>query len=172
MSREISRIFPSSNIAEHHNSNCNVSSLKNRQQKGKRLIAEKNNGVNISDLTRYCTKEEWKKLDADVRKRILDNPARKRLRSEKQQQKRDISAVGAGSQAPIDSNSSVVTNSIDKESEDRIVAAVIRGVIELSRLKQDRIVGEVASRPTHGSHVGLEIDSVAGSQRSPRISGW
>jgi hypothetical protein len=173
MSREISRIFPSSNVAsstygkgKHRNSNRNVSSLKNRRQRGKRLIAEKNNGVDISDLTRYYSKEEWKRLDADVRKRILDNPARKKLRSEKEQQKRDISAVGAGGQVPIDSNSSVVTNSIDKESEDRIVAAVIRGVMESSRSNQGRSVGEVASRPTHGSRVGLEIGSVAGSHRS------
>jgi hypothetical protein len=79
MSREISRIFPSSNVAstsfgkgKNRNPNRNVSSLGNRnKQGGKRSIVEKNNGVDISDLTRFYTKEEWKKLDADVKKRIL-----------------------------------------------------------------------------------------------------
>jgi hypothetical protein len=167
MSREISRIFPLSN--EQHMEKVSIAILiviKNQRQNGKRLIAEKNYGIDISDMTHYYSKEEWKRLDANVRKKILDNPARKKLKMERGQQKRDISAVGAGGQAPIDSNSSVVTNSIDKESEDRIIAAVIRGVIESSRLNQDRNVGEVASRPSHGSCVGLEIGSVASSHRS------
>jgi hypothetical protein len=176
MSREISRIFPSSNVAsatygkgKQRNASRNISSLKNRRQKGKRLIVEKNNGVDISDLTRYYSKEEWKKLDADVKKRILENPTRKKIRAEKDQ-KRDISAVITGNQLQNDANSGIVTNSIDKESEDRIVAAVIRGVIESSRSnqgqEQDRSVGQVVSRPTHGSHVGSVVGSVTGSVRS------
>ena len=54
-----------------------VSSLKNCGQKGKRkgLIVEKNNGVDISDLMRFYSKEEWKKLDANVKKKILESPA-------------------------------------------------------------------------------------------------
>jgi hypothetical protein len=173
MSREISRIFPSSNVAsstfgkgkQRGSNNRNVSSLKNRKQKGKRSIVEKNNGVDISDLTRYYSKDEWRKLDADVKKRILDNPARKKLRTEKEQ--RDVSAVGTGAaQSAPPSGASVVTNSIDKESEDRIVAAVIRGVIASSVTNQDRNIGEVAIRPAHGSRVGSVVGSVAGSVRS------
>jgi hypothetical protein len=53
MSREISHIFPASNVASvsfvkgKHCGGRNISSLKNRGQKGKRkgLIVEKNNGV-------------------------------------------------------------------------------------------------------------------------------
>ena len=59
-------------------------------------------------------------------------------------------------------------SSIDKESEDQIVSAVIRGVIESSRTNhEERNVGEVASYiPSHGSRVGTVVGSVAGSARS------
>jgi hypothetical protein len=62
----------------------------------------------------------------------------------------------------------VTGSSIDKDSEDRIVAAVIRGVIESSRTNQeDRNVGEVVSHTLlHGSHVGAVVGSVTGSVRS------
>jgi hypothetical protein len=129
------------------------------------LIVEKNNGVDISDLTRFYSKEEWRKLDADVKKKILESPACKKLRAEKDQ--RGISAVGTDG-GPKDS-ASVVTGSIDKESEERIVSAVIRGVIESSRTNQEegRNVGEITSHtPSHGSRVGTVIGSVAGTARS------
>ena len=58
---------------------------------------------------------------------------------------------------------SVITESIDKDSEDRIVAAVLSGVIESSKTNQERSVGEVASQPAHGSHVGSIIGSITGS---------
>lgn len=175
MSREISRIFPSSNVASvsfgkgksrESRGGRNVSSLKNRVQKGKRkgLIVEKNNGVDISDLTRFYSKEEWAKLDADVKKKILESPARKKLRAGKDQRGISLIQTGGG----LKDGASVVTNSIDKDSEDRIVAAVIRGVIESSRTNQeDRNVGEVASHtPSHGSRVGTVVDGSAGSTRS------
>jgi hypothetical protein len=173
MSREISRIFPASNVASvnfgkgKNRGGRNVSSLKNGGKKGKRkgLIVDKNNGVDISDLTRFYSKEEWKKLDADVRKKILESPARKKLRTEKDQ--RGVSSVekNVGSK---DGVSVVSGSSLDKESEDRIVAAVIRGVIESSRTNhEDRNIGEVASHtPSHGSRVGAMVGSVAGSIRS------
>lgn len=74
-----------------------------------------------------ATKEDWNKLDADLKKGILENPARKKLREEKKQH--EVSA-GTAHNGPSD-EASVVTNSIDnKESKDRIVAAVIQGVME------------------------------------------
>jgi len=86
MSREISRIFPSSNVSSSNfgkgktRGSRNVSSSKqNGHNKGKRKgLIVKNNGVDISDLTRFYTKEEWKKLDPDVKKRILESPACKK----------------------------------------------------------------------------------------------
>jgi hypothetical protein len=60
----------------------------------------------------------------------------------------------------------MVTNSIDKESRDRIVAAVIRGVMESPVTNQERSVGQVMSRPTHGSRIGTIVVSVASSNRS------
>jgi hypothetical protein len=175
MSREISRIFPSSNVSSssfgkgrQRGGSRNVSSLGNRgKRNGKRSIVEKNNGVDISDLTRYYTKEEWKKLDANVKKRILENPARKKLREEKEQQ-RNVSALGLnGTQPPPPGDASVVTGSIDKESEDRIVAAVLRGVMASSLSNLDRNVGEVTTNPAaHGSRIGSAVGSVTGSIRS------
>jgi hypothetical protein len=79
MSRESSHIFfPSSNVASlnfgkgRNRGSRNVSSTKQCGQNGKRKgLIVKNNGVDINDLMRFYTKEEWKKLDADVKKRIL-----------------------------------------------------------------------------------------------------
>jgi hypothetical protein len=67
ISREISRIFPSSKVASisfgkgKNRGGRNISSLKNRGQKGKSkgLSLEKNNGVDISNLTKIYTKEEY-----------------------------------------------------------------------------------------------------------------
>lgn len=104
-------------------------------------------------------------MDADVKKKILENLGHKKLREEEKQ--RDFSAVGVGTAHKVPSDgASVVTNSIDKESEDRILAAVIRGVMESLVTNQERGVGQVASRPTHGSRVGTVIGSVAGSIHS------
>ena len=176
MSREISRIFPSSNVASSNfgkgknRGSRNVSAIKQNGQRGKKKgLIVKNNGVDISDLTRYYSKEEWRKLDSDVKKKILDAPARKNLRAEKD--KRDISAIDVTSLRSGGSKDgiSVVTgSSIDKDSEDRIVAAVIRGVMESSRTNQEeRNVGEVTSHtPSHGSRVGASVGSVTGSVRS------
>jgi hypothetical protein len=116
---------------------------------------------------RCYSKEEWKKLDADVRKRILDNPARKKLREEKSQQ-RGVSAIGSGQSHPPPSSDATHV-SIDKESEDQIVAAVMRGIMASSLSNQDCSVGLVATgtRPTHGSRVGSVVGSVlTGSIRS------
>jgi hypothetical protein len=62
MSREISRIFPSSNVAsstfskgKQRGGNRNVSSANGHKRGGKWSIVEKNNGVDISDLTRYSS---------------------------------------------------------------------------------------------------------------------
>lgn len=38
------------------------------------------NGVDVSDTTRYYTKQEWSKLDSHTKKRILDDPNRKSKR--------------------------------------------------------------------------------------------
>jgi hypothetical protein len=82
MSWEISQICPASNVAsmmfgknKQHGQGRNVLSMKSRKQKNKWSIVEKNNGIDISNLTHYYSADEWKKLDANVRKQILDNPA-------------------------------------------------------------------------------------------------
>ena len=59
--------------------------------------------------------------------------------------------------------------SFDKESEDRVVAAVIRGIIKSLHTNHEyRNVGEIASyTPSHGSpHVRAVVGSVAGSVHS------
>jgi hypothetical protein len=78
---------------------------------------------------RFYSKKEWRKLDADVTKGILENPAQKKLREERKQH--DVSGVGAGGnhKVPLDGTSNVFI-SITKESKGRIVATVIHGVME------------------------------------------
>lgn len=138
MSREISRIsFPMSNVAsfsfgkgKQRNTNRNVSSFNNcNKQRGKRLIVEKINGVDVSDLTRFHSKKEWSKVDADVKKGILENPAWKKLREERKQH--DVSAVGIGGnhKVPLD-GANIVFIAIAKESKGRIVATVVHGVMD------------------------------------------
>ena len=72
----------------------------------------------------------------------------------------EVSSVVAGAGKKVSSDEeSIVTNSIDKESEDMIVAAVIRGVMESSVTNQERSVGQVATRPAHGSRIGTSAVS-------------
>ena len=60
-----------------------------------------------------------------------------------------------------------MTGSIDKESEDRIVAAVLRGVMASSLMNLDKNVNEVTTHAAaHGSRIGSAVSSVAGSTRS------
>ena len=100
-----------------------------------------------------------------MRKKILESPARKKLHAEKDQL--GVSAVETG--GPKDGVSVATGSSIDKNSEDRIIAAVIRGVNESSHTNQeDRNLGEVASHTPsqHGSCDGALVGSVSGSVRS------
>jgi hypothetical protein len=92
MTREISCIFPTSNVASisfdrgHESKGHNVSSAgrgRGQGRGGKRKGAPasfNNNGVDISDQTHHYSKgkEEWSKLNSEVRKKILDNPEKKK----------------------------------------------------------------------------------------------
>jgi hypothetical protein len=92
------------------------------------------NGVDISDPTRYFSKEEWSKLDNDTRKRILDNPDRA-----SKKKARTGSSV-----------SSIVTAS--EEEQNRLVASIINGVMNASA--QNVAPPEsVQVPPRHGSRV-------------------
>lgn len=162
MSREISRIFPASNVTSANfgkgkTRQRNVSSAKTIRGKRKGQIVEKNNGVDVSDLTRYYSKDEWKKLDNDTKRKILENPERKRAKADKE--KRKVATITSDGH----SNAS---SSIDKESEDRIVAAVLRGVIESSRTNEERIVGQSSANPFHGSRAVSAAGSSTGSVQS------
>jgi hypothetical protein len=156
MSREISRIFPNSNVAsisfgKGKYKGRNVSSLHGKgKNKGKRKNGkEMNNGVDVSDRTRYFSKDEWKKLDNDVRKKILDDPERQKLK--KQKAERHVNEVDSSNRNPGD-NASVIS----KESEERMVAAIIRGVMQSSQEDANpsgRSVQQVAMGPRHGGRL-------------------
>jgi hypothetical protein len=87
MSREISPIFPSSNVASinfgkgRNHGDRNASSTKQCGQEGgkRKGLIVKNSEVDISNLMWFYMKEEWKKLDADVKKKILESQAHKKL---------------------------------------------------------------------------------------------
>jgi hypothetical protein len=108
-----------------------------------------NNGVDVSDRTRYFSKDEWKKLDNDVRKKILDDPERQKLK--KQKAERHVNEVDSSNRNPGD-NASVIS----KESEERMVAAIIRGVMQSSQEDANpsgRSVQQVAMGPRHGGRL-------------------
>jgi hypothetical protein len=167
MSREISRIFPNSNAAsisfgKGKYKGRNVSSVNGKgKNKGKRRNGkEMNNGVDVSDRTHYFSKDEWKKLDGDVRKRILDDPEHQKLK--KQKAERHVNEVDSINRNPGD-NASVIS----KESEERMVAAIIRGVMQSSQEDANpsgRSIQQVAIGPRrHGGHLisgGQSISSV------------
>jgi NAD-dependent dihydropyrimidine dehydrogenase PreA subunit len=78
-----------------------------------------------------------------VKKRILENPACKnKICAEKDQH----GVLAVGMSGLKDRPSVVSGSSIDKDSKDRIVTAVIQGVIESSHMNQeDRNMGEAVS---------------------------
>lgn len=157
MSKEISRIFPSSNVASasfgkapksRPSGNRSISSAGTFKRKGKRQIVKSNNGVDISDTTRYFSKEEWKKLDDDVRKKILDDP--ERLKKKRAKTGVKVNAVSTSSQS--------VLSEISRETEDRIIAAVLRASKE--QADSDGSTPKVAG-PRHGSRVSSSVGSVS-----------
>jgi hypothetical protein len=92
------------------------------------------NGVDISDPTRYFSKEEWSKLDNDTRKRILDNPER-----------------ASKKKAKTGSNVSAIVTASEEE-QNRLVASIINGVMNASA--QNVAPPESVQVPArHGSRV-------------------
>lgn len=169
MSKEISRIFPTSNVGSisfgkgqrSKGSTRNVSSAStNTGKRGKRkgLIAASNNGVDISDPTRYFSKEEWRKLDDEIKKKILDNPERQKKKKAKEARK--ISSVASESTPSVRSEVS-----LSQETEDRIIAAVIRATKEVNEQ------GSTESTPSGIRHGSRFVSSIqAGSNRSQASS--
>jgi hypothetical protein len=166
LSREISRIFPSSNVSSTQfgkgKPRRSVASARTSNGKRKGRIVEKNNGVDISDVTRYFSPEEWKKLDPDIRRKILDHPERKKRRTNAANKSRSVSSATV-----TDSSNSTVSSGLDKESEDRIVAAVLRGVMESSKTDGDNRAGTILPVvPQHGSRAISSAQSTSGSVQS------
>jgi hypothetical protein len=160
MSKEISRIFPTSNVGSvsfgkgpRSKQARNVSSSAINRRGRKRLIGTSNNGVDISDTTRYFSKDEWRKLDDDVKTRILEDPERAKKKQARQAKKK-ISSVSSDSTPSVGSEVSIT-----KEAEDRIVAAVLRATKEQADLPP-------AQGPRHGSR----ISSMHSSNRSQASS--
>jgi hypothetical protein len=92
------------------------------------------NGVDISDPTRYFSKEEWSRLDNDTRKRILENPERANKKK-----------------ARTDANISAIVTASEEEQK-RLVASIINGVMNASA--QNVAPPESVNVPSrHGSHV-------------------
>jgi len=172
MAREISPIFPSSNVASisfgrgNKSKGRNVSSAgRGRGKGGKRKGASGtfNNGVDVSDQTRYYySKEEWAKLDADVRKKILDNPERKKKKTT-----RLTSVVSSQNSSPPSDEVSVFSAAASKDAEDRMVSAIIRGVLKSTgeEASSGRSVSQISIGPRHGGR-SISGGHSAGSVRS------
>ena len=76
------------------------------------------NGVDVSDATRWYSTEEWAKLSQETQQRILNDPARAAA-VEQRRKKRKTSAVE--------------TASSTQDEQNRHVAAIVNGVINASR---------------------------------------
>ena len=122
---EVGRIFP--DIKGMGGRKRNISNV----NKGKKN-SNKVNGVDISDLSRWYSDEEFKKLPRWAQKKIATHTSHMEKHSEKRQKKRaarNASAVGTGS----GETKSEVTTPADNEQQNRLVAAVINGVHNASR---------------------------------------
>jgi hypothetical protein len=167
MAREISRIFPMSNVASLNFSRGtgrsrgggrNVSSAGRGRGRGRGRGGEKrsrnfNNGVDISDPTRFYTKEEWSRLDAETKKKILDNPQRKKKKLE-----RETNAVSTQSKSSPGDDASLTSAAASKEAEDRMVSAIIRGVLKSTGEEASasgRSINQVSIGPRHGGRATL-----------------
>lgn len=156
MAREISRIFPSSNVASasfgrgNKSKGRNVSSAGRGKNKGGKRKGTHHNGVDISDQTRYYSKEEWAKLDAEVKRKILDNPERKRKKAA-----RSTSAVSTHSSSSPSDEVSIFSAAASKDAEDRMVSAIIRGVLKSTgeEASGSRSVNQLSVGPRHGGRV-------------------
>jgi hypothetical protein len=168
MAREISRIFPMSNVASINfgrgNSRLkggrNVSSAgRGRGRGGGKRKGTFNNGIDVSDQTRYYSKEEWAKLDPEVKKKILDNPERKKKKAA-----RLTSAVSSHSTSQHGGDEvSVLSAATSKDAEDRMVSAIIRGVLKSSGedASSNRSVSQASLGPRHGGRAVSSGQSAA-----------
>mmetsp|Transcript_17387 Transcript_17387/g.32981 ORF Transcript_17387/g.32981 Transcript_17387/m.32981 type:complete len:181 (-) Transcript_17387:786-1328(-) len=171
MAREISRIFPTSNVASisfgrgnnRSKGGRNVSSAgRGRGRGGGKRKGTFNNGIDISDQTRYYSKEEWAKIDPEVRKKILDNPERKKKKAA-----RLTSAVSSQNNSQHGDEVSVLSAAASKDAEDRMVSAIIRGVLKSSgeEASSGRSVSQASVGPRHGGRA-ISGGQSTGSVRS------
>ena len=94
-----------------------------RGQHGKKF----NNGVDISDPTRFFSDEEWDKLDNDTRREIVQNPER---RNAIESRKRKAAAANLGSRYISDGDTAAIINGVmnaSRQNQSTIAAADIRG---------------------------------------------
>ena len=171
MAKEISRIFPTSNVASisfgrgnnRSKGGRNVSSAgRGRGRGGGKRRGTFNNGIDISDQTRYYSKEEWAKLDPEVKKKILDNPERKKKKAA-----RATSAVSSQNTSQLGDEVSVLSAAASKDAEDRMVSAIIRGVLKSSgeEASSSRSVSQASVGPRNGGRV-ISGGQSTGSVRS------
>jgi hypothetical protein len=169
MSREISRIFPNSNVAsisfgKGKYKGRNVSLMNGKGRKRNKNGKEINNGVDITDRTRYFSKDEWKKLDPEARKKILEDPERIKLK--KQKEARKVSEMESTQNANAGTDAASV---ISKESEERMISAIIRGVMQSSQEDandSNRSIQQATVGPRHGGRLisgGQSVSSLCSS---------
>lgn len=157
MSKEISRIFPGSNV---NSANFQKGKLRGRNisrigtnKRGGKGAKKKVNGVDITDPTRYFSPEEWKKLDRDTRKSILDNPERKKKKDERESSGNKNAKRGISEAKTTDKK-----DDDEVEKRNSLIASIVTGVMNAQQQVQD---GEkkTPAGPKHGSRAVSSVDS-------------
>lgn len=160
MSREVSRIFPGSNVssANYHKGKSkgtrNVSKVGVRRGKAKKKM----NGVDVSDPTRYFSPEEWKKLDKETRKAILEDPDRKKMKDERdsssKKSKRSINEVHTSKAETAD----------EIAKQNNLIASIVTGVVNAQHQIQDGDK-KTSTGPRHGSRAVGSVDTTKTERR-------
>lgn len=168
LSTQIAQIFPQTQPGA--NSRNRARGPPRRRQVSK--VVRKNgkvicNGVDITNTTRYFSKEEWNKLSNEGKQHLNDCPKRKAKKVELSQNKRrKTSAVGTNS----DGNN----NNMDEQTRS-IAMAVINGVMHASQTQGDggSVSGSTlpsqVQMPQHGTHAMRNSSATSSSStRSAR----
>ena len=142
----VGRLFPDGGRGTRRR---NISSANTKKGGSKRKMV---NGVDCSDLSRWYSKEEFQKLPGYMRKKIALN---------KSHQEKNKDEIQRTKKARIDRVNTERQDSEgqDQESQNRLVAAMINGVVNASRHESGSITGSAVQFPLNGRNAQIAAQS-------------
>lgn len=131
----VARLFPSTGTKGGRNSNISAT--------GKNGNDKKENGVDISNTTRWFSDEEWSKLSKATQKKIATNKDHMNKHKKKREEK--LESRNKRKQARISATGAKKTN-----ENQELVAAMINGMMKASR-NEATISGQSVRYPLNGT---------------------